>query len=126
MFLAASLLPILSLAAVVADFNLTILHVKVFSSRFEQMNKYSGRCPDADTAEGKCFGGTARLVTKVTEQRSLHPHTILLSAGDEFSGTLWFYKYGSNVTAEFMNRVQYDVMVSTILCVILINDFAIV
>ncbi|XP_046574520.1 5'-nucleotidase-like isoform X2 [Haliotis rubra] len=56
------------------------------------------------------FRGTARLVTKVREQRALHPNTILLSAGDEFSGTLWFYKYRGAVVARFMNLLQYDVM----------------
>ncbi|XP_067675672.1 snake venom 5'-nucleotidase-like [Haliotis asinina] len=95
---------------VVVGFNLTILHTNDIHARFEQTNKYSGQCPADDVAEGKCFGGTARLVTKVREQRALHPNTILLSAGDEFSGTLWFYKYRGAVVARFMNLLQYDVM----------------
>ncbi|XP_046575024.1 snake venom 5'-nucleotidase-like [Haliotis rubra] len=96
--------------SVVVGFNLTILHTNDIHARFEQTNKYSGQCGVDDVAEGKCFGGTARLVTKVREQRSLHPNTILLSAGDEFSGTLWFYKYRGVVVARFMNLLQYDVM----------------
>ncbi|XP_067674620.1 snake venom 5'-nucleotidase-like [Haliotis asinina] len=107
--LSVSLLMI-SLPAVVVGFNLTILHTNDVHARFEQTNKYSGRCPVDDVAEGKCFGGTARLVTKVREQRSLHPNTILLSAGDEYSGTLWFYKYRGAIVAKFMNLLQYDVM----------------
>ncbi|XP_071112387.1 snake venom 5'-nucleotidase-like [Haliotis cracherodii] len=98
------------LPALVVSFNLTILHTNDIHARFEQTNKYGGTCPADDVTEGKCFGGTARLVTKVHEQRSLHPNSILLSAGDEFSGTLWFYKYGSAVVARFMNLLQYDVM----------------
>ncbi|XP_071112386.1 snake venom 5'-nucleotidase-like [Haliotis cracherodii] len=98
------------LPAVVVGFNLTILHTNDIHARFEQTNKYSGQCQADDVTEGKCFGGTARLVTEVREQRSLHPNNILLSAGDEYSGTLWFYKYGSAVVARFMNLLKYDVM----------------
>ncbi|XP_046575129.1 5'-nucleotidase-like [Haliotis rubra] len=101
---------VIFLPELVVGFNLTILHTNDIHARFEQTNKYSGQCPADDVAEGKCFGGTARLVTKVREQRDLHPNTILLSAGDEFSGTLWFYKYRGAVVARFMNLLQYDVM----------------
>ncbi|XP_046574533.1 snake venom 5'-nucleotidase-like [Haliotis rubra] len=106
------LVPLLmiSLPAAVVGFNLTILHTNDIHARFEQTNKYSGQCGVDDVAEGKCFGGTARLLTKVREQRSLHPNTILLSAGDEFLGTLWFYKYRGAVVARFMNHLRYDVM----------------
>ncbi|XP_046374001.2 snake venom 5'-nucleotidase-like [Haliotis rufescens] len=106
------LVPLLGifLPAVVVGFNLTILHTNDIHARFEQTNKYSGQCQADDVTEGKCFGGTARLVTKVREQRLLHPNTILLSAGDEYSGTLWFYKYRGAVVARFMNLLQYDVM----------------
>ncbi|XP_071112388.1 snake venom 5'-nucleotidase-like [Haliotis cracherodii] len=101
---------VISLPALVVGFSLTILHTNDIHARFEQTNKYSGQCQADDVTEGKCFGGTARLVTEVREQRSLHPNTILLSAGDEYSGTLWFYKYQGAVVAKFMNLLQYDVM----------------
>ncbi|CAL1534957.1 unnamed protein product [Lymnaea stagnalis] len=36
--------------------------------------------------------------------------TLLLDAGDQFQGTLWFYTFGGIVTAEFMNHIGYDAM----------------
>ena len=46
-----------------ADFTLTILHTNDFHSRVEPINKYDSGCGAEDNAEGKCFGGSARLVT---------------------------------------------------------------
>ena len=42
----------------------------------------------------------------------MYNNTVLVDAGDQYQGTMWFYKYGGNITAHFMNRVGYDVMVS--------------
>ena len=49
---------------------------------------------------------------QVQELRTMYNNTVLVDAGDQYQGTMWFYKYGGNITAHFMNRVGYDVMVS--------------
>jgi 2',3'-cyclic-nucleotide 2'-phosphodiesterase (5'-nucleotidase family) len=100
----AVLLP--SLAVEVIGFNLTIVHTNDVHSRFEEMNKYSGSC-----SGDECYGGFARLKTKMDEVRLEHPHTLVLDAGDQFQGTLWFYHYGGWVVAHFMNLLGYDAMV---------------
>ncbi|XP_046374004.2 5'-nucleotidase-like [Haliotis rufescens] len=106
------ILPLLSiiLPSVVVSFNLTILHTNDIHARIEQTNKYSGQCSPAHVAEGKCYGGFARLKTKIEEIRSAQPNTLLLDGGDQFSGTLWFYKFMGPGTAAFMNHLGYDAM----------------
>ena len=96
-----------------AAFNLTILHTNDVHARYEQTNKYSSPCTDKDVKKNACFGGYARLVTKVNEFREQRPnHTLVLDAGDQYQGTYWFYVYGGNVTSTFMNWLGYDAMVS--------------
>ncbi|KAK0053503.1 5-nucleotidase, partial [Biomphalaria pfeifferi] len=70
----------------------------------------SAPCTSEAAASGKCFGGVARLRTKVKEIRSKYPNTVLLDAGDQFQGTLWFYKFGGLPAATFMNIIRYDAM----------------
>ena len=53
-----------------------------------------------------------RLVTAVREQRQRHPDSLFLDGGDQYQGTLFFYKYGDKVTSHFMNWIGYDAMVS--------------
>lgn len=37
---------------------------------------------------------------------------VYLNAGDTYSGTPWFYIYRDNITAEFMNALHPDAIVS--------------
>ena len=53
-----------------ADFSLTVLHINDFHARFEPISKYDSVCSAEDNSEGKCFGGSARLVTAVAEARA--------------------------------------------------------
>ena len=48
-----------------ADFTLHILHINDLHSRIESVNKYDSTCGAEDEAEGKCFGGVARVATKI-------------------------------------------------------------
>ncbi|XP_067674621.1 5'-nucleotidase-like [Haliotis asinina] len=98
------------LPLVAVSFNLTILHTNDVHARIEQANKYSGQCTPVNAAEGKCYGGFARLKTKIQEIRNAQANTLLLDGGDQFSGTLWFYKFQGAGTATFMNHLGYDAM----------------
>ena len=46
-----------------ADFTLPILHTNDFHSRIEPVTRFDSSCGGKDNAAGKCFGGSARLVT---------------------------------------------------------------
>lgn len=93
-------------------FNLTVVHTNDIHAHFEQTNVLGGPCSEKDAAANKCYGGYARIVTKVKEYRNLKPNnTIVIDAGDQYQGTLWFYYFGGNVTSEFVNLLGYDAMV---------------
>ena len=96
----------------VGDYPLTVLHTNDVHARFEQINKYSALCKPADEAKQLCYGGIARIKSKVDEIRARDPNVLFLDAGDQYQGTLWFYTFGGNITAHFMNQLEYDAMVS--------------
>ncbi|WP_343081742.1 bifunctional metallophosphatase/5'-nucleotidase [Ostreiculturibacter nitratireducens] len=100
----------LSAGAASADYSLTILHTNDFHARFEQISRFDSACGDEDAAEGKCFGGTARLVTAINDARARSNNSILLDGGDQFQGTLFYTYYKGAASAEFMNKMGYDAM----------------
>jgi 5'-nucleotidase/UDP-sugar diphosphatase len=93
-----------------AEYYLTVLHINDFHSRFESINKYDSNCSAEDEGEGKCFGGIARLKTAIDERRDALEgnNVLLLSAGDEFQGSLFYTTYKSEVVADFMNELGFD------------------
>ncbi|MCK7615149.1 bifunctional metallophosphatase/5'-nucleotidase [Roseibium sediminicola] len=96
--------------AAYADYSLTILHTNDFHSRIEPINKYDSTCKAEDNAEGKCFGGTARLDTVIKDRRAASNNSILVDGGDQFQGTLFYTYYKGKAAAEFMNKLGYDGM----------------
>lgn len=94
----------------VGAFQLTILHTNDVHARFDQTNSRSGQCSTKDAGKNKCFGGFPRLYSKVKEMRANHSNVVLVDAGDQFQGTIWFYAYASNITSYFMNKLGYDIM----------------
>lgn len=97
-------------SSALADTSMTILHTNDFHSRVEPVSKYDSGCSAEDNAEGKCFGGYARMVTAVAEARSRNPDALLVDGGDQFQGSLFYTYYKGKVAAEIMNRLQYDGM----------------
>ncbi|SMO96018.1 5'-nucleotidase [Thalassovita litoralis] len=100
----------LSAGLATADYSLTILHTNDFHARFEPISKYDSGCSATDNTEGKCFGGTARLVTAISEARKRSNNAILVDGGDQFQGTLFYTYYKGKMAAEFMNKLGYDAM----------------
>ncbi|WP_343116237.1 bifunctional metallophosphatase/5'-nucleotidase [Ostreiculturibacter nitratireducens] len=93
-----------------ADFDLTILHTNDFHSRFKPITADGLDCPEADDAKGACYGGAARLATAIAEARARSDNSILLDAGDQFSGTDFFRYYRGRLAAEMMNGFGFDAM----------------
>ncbi|MGI3167037.1 bifunctional metallophosphatase/5'-nucleotidase [Pseudooceanicola sp. 200-1SW] len=100
----------LSAGTAMADYSLTILHTNDFHARFEPISKYDSGCSAEDNTEGKCFGGSARLVTAVEEARARAGNSILVDGGDQFQGTLFYTYYKGKLAAEMMNKLGYDAM----------------
>lgn len=95
---------------VTCSFKLAIIHTNDIHAHVEEMNKYSSECKQAEKDEGKCYGGISRRVTKVKELRNSYPDHVLLNAGDNYQGTLWFSYYKGSVAAKFMQELEYDAM----------------
>lgn len=93
-----------------ADYSLTILHTNDFHARFEPISKYDSGCGEEDNAEGKCFGGSARMVTAVEAAKARTNNYILVDGGDQFQGSLFYTYYKGKAAAEMMNKMGYDAM----------------
>jgi len=109
-FLTSAAALALTTGAAAADYRLTILHTNDFHSRFEPINKYDSTCDAEDQAEGKCFGGSARLMTAISAARARAGNSILVDGGDQFQGSLFYTYYKGRMAAEFMNKLGYDGM----------------
>ncbi|MDJ0627069.1 MAG: bifunctional metallophosphatase/5'-nucleotidase [Rhodobacter sp.] len=109
-FLSSAAMLGLGAGMAMADYSLTVLHTNDFHSRFEPISKYDSGCSAEDNAEGKCFGGSARLMTAVEEAKARTNNYILVDGGDQFQGSLFYTYYKGRVAAEMMNKMGYDAM----------------
>ena len=98
-----------------SEFTLTILHTGDVHANIEQFDKYAGPCSEEEAAELECFGGVARMMTKIHEIRDSRQNVLLLDAGDMFRGTIWFYYYKGMAIKYFMEQLGYNAMVSWLL-----------
>lgn len=71
------------------NFNLTVMHTNDTHAHIENI---------------------ARRVTAIKQVRAEHSNSLLLDAGDVFSGTLYFNEYKGQADLEFMNYIGYDAM----------------
>ncbi|KRA50522.1 bifunctional metallophosphatase/5'-nucleotidase [Devosia sp. Root635] len=98
--------------AAYADFTLNILHINDFHSRFDPITGTDSNCDAETDAAGECFGGIARLKTIIDDTRAslADGNTLLLSAGDNFQGSLYYTTYKSKVVSDFFNQMGFDVV----------------
>ncbi|RWR14729.1 bifunctional metallophosphatase/5'-nucleotidase [Paenirhodobacter populi] len=109
--LSAALL--LAAGAAQADYTLHILHTNDLHSRIEPIDKFDSTCDAKTDAKGDCFGGVARIATKVAELREelAGQNVLLVDIGDQFQGSLFYTTYKGRDAAEFMNDIGYQVMI---------------
>ncbi|VVT01703.1 5'-nucleotidase C-terminal domain-containing protein [Hoeflea sp. EC-HK425] len=104
----------LSSGVAFADYTLNILHINDLHSRIESINRFDSTCSSEDETEGKCFGGIARVKTKIDERRDAltgeGANVLVLDAGDQFQGSLFYSTYKGKAAAEFMNGIGFDAM----------------
>ncbi|XP_027500540.1 5'-nucleotidase isoform X3 [Corapipo altera] len=90
-----------------AELRLTLLHTNDVHGRVEAQGAGPRRC--AGDAPG-CFGGVARRAARVAAERAAHPNVLLLDAGDQYQGTVWFSRFKGREAVHFMNLLRYDAM----------------
>lgn len=92
------------------DFTLKIIHTNDTHGRIDQFLEVGSRCTPADSAENRCVGGVARRATIIKQVRAEGGNMLLLDAGDQFQGTLFYTKYKGEEADTFMNLLGYDAM----------------
>ncbi|XP_067099519.1 snake venom 5'-nucleotidase-like [Osmerus mordax] len=90
----------------VLTFEITLLHTNDCHARIEETSRDSGKCGP----KGPCFAGVARRYTKIEEIRNSERNVLLLDAGDQYQGTVWFNYYKGEEAAYFMNKLGYNAM----------------
>ncbi len=91
-------------------FDLTILHTNDFHARVDEYNVNGARCKPADAAAGNCIGGAPRIATLVNQIRAEDENVLVLDAGDQFQGTLFYTLFKGDVLNTTMNYIGYDAM----------------
>ena len=94
---------------VYGDFELTLLHTNDCHARIEEFSEHVSACRINNS--DNCFGGVARRFTAIQAIRQRNRNVLLLDAGDQYTGTLWFDYYKGGAAAKFMNLMKYDAMV---------------
>lgn len=90
---------------------LSIIHVNDVHSHIDEFNQYGTDCkssvitPNPQSTE--CGGGYARIKTEVDKIRQQYPDHLLLNAGDEFQGTMFYTYYKGEKTAELLNQMKF-------------------
>jgi 5'-nucleotidase/UDP-sugar diphosphatase len=84
-------------APVTAETTLHILHINDLHSRIQPINRFNSTCSAEDDAAGECFGGVARVATAINTLRdeltAAGENVIVLDAGDQYQGSLFFTTY---------------------------------
>ncbi|XP_074718108.1 5'-nucleotidase isoform X2 [Strix uralensis] len=92
-----------------AELRLTLLHTNDVHGRVEAQGAGTRSCAGAERAAG-CFGGVARRAARVAAERAAHRNVLLLDAGDQYQGTVWFSRFKGWEAVHFMNLLRYDAM----------------
>ena len=97
-----------------AETTLHILHINDLHSRIQPINRFDSTCPAEDDAAGECFGGVARIAAAIDGLRgellAAGENVIVLDAGDQYQGSLFFTTYRGAAAGEFMEAIGFDAM----------------
>ncbi|RYP40860.1 hypothetical protein DL767_001341 [Monosporascus sp. MG133] len=89
------------------NYNISFYHINDVHAHLDE---FSSSGTDCTRPERGCYGGYARVKTVIDETRPDHPDSLLLNAGDEFQGTLFYSFYKGEKIAEVLNEMEFDAM----------------
>ncbi len=84
----------------------TFLHTNDVHGRLVEYNLNGS----AACAGATCIGGVARMSTVIKQTRAAISNTLLLDAGDQFQGTLFYSLFKADAITLTMNALGYDAM----------------
>jgi len=108
LFLAALLAWSGPLSAAARHYSLTILHTNDIHARMAEFNKFGQTCSDDEAARGECFGGYPRIAAAIESERKKGGNILLLDAGDQFQGTLFYTLLKGRPSRECLNFLKYN------------------
>ena len=100
-----------------SDLSVTFLHTNDMHSRIEEIDQYGSKCKAADRTVKKCYGGIARVLSKIQQIKASTPNVVVLDGGDQQTGTLWYDVYQGNATAYFVDKLRFDALVIARTCI---------
>jgi 2',3'-cyclic-nucleotide 2'-phosphodiesterase (5'-nucleotidase family) len=89
------------------NFNMSYIFVNDIHAH---LSEFSSSGTDCTRPERGCFGGYSRIKHAVDEIRPQVENSLLLNAGDEFQGTLFYTFYKGEKIAEVLNELKFDAM----------------
>ncbi|XP_052809054.1 snake venom 5'-nucleotidase-like [Mya arenaria] len=89
-------------------YQLTIVHNNDVHAHFDETNSRAGECSPEQVHANQCYGGEARRNWFIKDARARYANTLVLDAGDRFTGTLFFYQYKGAAASTFVNMENYD------------------
>ncbi|MFZ5428433.1 MAG: bifunctional metallophosphatase/5'-nucleotidase [Thermodesulfobacteriota bacterium] len=95
-------------AAEVKPYRLTILHTNDIHARIAGFNRFGQICTAEESDKGECFGGYPRVAAAVEALRKKGGNTLLLDAGDQFQGTLFYTLLKGRPERDCMNFMRYN------------------
>lgn len=109
----AATLPMMRVARGETAHRLTILHMNDFHSRHEPVDGASVTCRPDQQREA-CFGGAARLATALARARdeaeSAGREVLLVDAGDQFQGSLFYTAWHGRAELDVMHALGTEAM----------------
>ncbi len=91
-------------------YRLTILHTNDIHAHMGEFDRFGQTCTAADIAKGGCVGGYPRIAAAVEAARKKGGNILLLDAGDQFQGTLFYSVLKGQPSREAMNALHYTAM----------------
>uniref|UniRef100_E2J7A6 Salivary apyrase n=1 Tax=Triatoma matogrossensis TaxID=162370 RepID=E2J7A6_9HEMI len=96
----------MAIAALKAEFRLTILHTNDMHSRIEETDNKTGNCNEGE----QCYGGFARVAHVVKRIRKETRNTLFLNAGDTYQGTPIYSLFKWRPFAKLVPMLGIDAM----------------
>lgn len=90
------------------EYELTIAHTNDTHARLMPITAFNSDCKAEDDAAGKCFGGVARRATALQKIRAQAKNLLVLDAGDQFQGSLFYYLYKGEEAQKFLNEFGFQ------------------
>ncbi|EAU80734.1 5'-nucleotidase [Coprinopsis cinerea okayama7 len=90
------------------NYELTFYHLNDVHAHLDEFRPSGSACTDPSR---ECVGGYPRVKALLDKQRPTKRNSLLLNAGDEFQGTLFYTLYKGTAISSILNQLGFDAFV---------------